>query len=37
MASFYEAAREVYGLLGVDTEAALGILARDLRPLLAGR
>ena len=28
MASFYEAAREVYGLLGVDTEAALGILAR---------
>ena len=28
MASFYEAAREAYGLLGVDTEAALGILAR---------
>ena len=28
MASFYEAAREVYGLLGVDTEAALGIHAR---------
>ena len=28
MASFYEAAREVYGLLGVDTEAALGILSR---------
>lgn len=28
MASLYEAAREAYGLLGVDTEAALGILAR---------
>ena len=28
MASFYEAVREAYGLLGVDTEAALGILAR---------
>jgi len=28
MASFYEAAREAYGLLGVDTEAALAILAR---------
>ena len=28
MASFYEAAREAYGLLGVDTEAALEVLAR---------
>ena len=28
MASFYEAVREAYGLLGVDSEAALGILAR---------